>query len=72
MAELLGFQARGHVVGVAAPERATLYAEAVKHDLPRITLAENRWGFPFAVVRTARWLRAFQADVVNTHSSRDG
>lgn len=72
LAELLGFRARGHKVGVLAPERATIFAKAVKHDLPRATLAENRWAFPVAVVSTARWLRAFRADVVNTHSSRDG
>ncbi len=72
MAELLGFRARGHVVGVVAPGRATLFAEAVKHDLPRTTLAENRWAFPVAVASTSRWLQKFQADVVNTHSSRDG
>lgn len=72
LAELLGFRARGHVVGVVAPERATLFVEAVKHDLARVPLAENRWAFPVAVVSTARWLRAFRADVVNTHSSRDG
>ena len=72
MSELLGFCARGHTVGVVAPERARLFAEAAKHDFPRTTLAENRWAFPFAVVSTARWLRQFRADVVNTHSSRDG
>ena len=72
MAELLGFRTRGHVVGAAAPERATLFAEAVKHELPRVPLAENRWAFPFAVASTAQWLRYFRADVVNTHSSRDG
>lgn len=72
MAELIGFRARGHAVGVLAPQRATIFAEAVKHDLPCAMLAENRWAFPFAVVRAARWLRAFRADVVNTHSSRDG
>ncbi|MBI5801733.1 MAG: glycosyltransferase family 4 protein [Verrucomicrobia bacterium] len=72
MAELLGFRARGHAVGVLAPERATIFAESVRHDLPRATLAENRWAFPFAVARASRWLRAFRADVVNTHSSRDG
>jgi glycosyltransferase involved in cell wall biosynthesis len=72
MAELLGFRARGHTVGVIAPTRARLFAEAVKSDLPHATLSENRWAFPFAVASTARWLRAFRADVVNTHSSRDG
>jgi glycosyltransferase involved in cell wall biosynthesis len=59
-------------VGVVAPARATLFAEAVRHELPHTTLAKNRWAFPFAVAGTARWLRAFQTDVVNTHSSRDG
>ncbi len=72
MAELLGFRARGHAVGVLAPRRATIFSEAAQHDLQRATLAENRWAFPFEVVRAARWLRAFRADVVNTHSSRDG
>ena len=72
MAELLGFRARGHAVGLLAPARATIFSEAAQHDLQRATLAENRWAFPFEVVRAARWLRAFRADVVNTHSSRDG
>ena len=72
MAELLGFRARGHTVGLLAPERASIFSEAALHDLTRATVAEKRWAFPFEVVRTARWLRAFRADVVNTHSSRDG
>lgn len=72
MAELLGFRARGHTVGVIAPARARLFEEAAKHELVSETLSENRWAFPFAVARTARWLRWFRADVVNTHSSRDG
>ncbi len=72
LAELLGFAGRGHAVGLVAPARARIFSEAVQQDWPRTTLAEPRWAFPFAVVRTARWLRAFRADVVNTHSSRDG
>ena len=72
MAELLGFRARGHTVGLLAPERASIFSEAAQHDLARATVAEQRWAFPFEVVRSARWLRAFRADVVNTHSSRDG
>lgn len=72
MAELLGFRARGHAVGVLVPVGARLFVEAAKHALVSGTMSENRWAFPFAAVRTARWLRAFRADVVNTHSSRDG
>lgn len=72
LAELLGFRARGHTVGVIAPERATIFAKAAEHDFARASLSENRWAFPFAVAGAARWLRAFRADVVNTHSSRDG
>ena len=72
MAELLGFRARGHTVGLLAPAQATIFSEAKRHGLARATVAEQRWAFPFEVVRTARWLRAFRADVVNTHSSRDG
>lgn len=72
MAELLGFRARGHTVGVIAPARAKLFEEAAKHELVSETLSENRWAFPFAVARTTRWLRWFCADVINTHSSRDG
>ena len=72
LAELLGFHARGHTVGVLAPRRATVFTKAVEHGFARASLAENRWAFPFAVARAAQWLRAFRADVVNTHSSRDG
>lgn len=72
MAELLGFCGRGHAVGVIAPVRATIFSEAAQRGLPRLALAEPRWAFPFAVLRTAQWLRAFRAEVVNTHSSRDG
>lgn len=72
LAELIGFHARGHTVGVLAPQRAMVFAKAVEYDFARATLAENRWAFPFAVARAAQWLRTFRADVVNTHSSRDG
>ena len=72
LAELLGFHARGHTVGVFAPQRAIVFAKAVEHGFARATLAESRWAFPFAVARAAQWLREFRADVVNTHSSRDG
>ncbi len=72
LAELLGFRGRGHKVGVVAPANARLFEEAVRHDFARATLELNRWAFPFAVGRTAGWLRRFGADVVNTHSSRDG
>jgi glycosyltransferase involved in cell wall biosynthesis len=70
--ELVGFRTRGHVVGLVAPENARLFAEAARHELPRLKLAQPRWAFPFAVARTAVWLRGFRAHVVNTHSSRDG
>ncbi len=46
LAELLGFHARGHTVGVLAPQRATVFAKAVEHGFARATFAENRWPFP--------------------------
>lgn len=71
-AELTGFRARGHHVGLIAPARAALFEKATGAALSRDTLSEKRWHFPFAVIRAAQYLKRFRADIVNTHSSRDG
>ncbi|MBM3823192.1 MAG: glycosyltransferase family 4 protein [Verrucomicrobia bacterium] len=71
-AELAGFRKRGHHVGILAPEQARIFSEAAQDAMTRERLSERKWIFPFDVLRAARFLTRFQADIVNTHSSRDG
>ena len=72
LAELAGFQKRDCDVWLLAPARSEVFQRAKSAGLPSEPLAEERWKFPFAALKTAAWLRRIQPHVVNTHSSRDG
>lgn len=72
VAELAGFQRRGHPVWLISPPTAQVTARAQQAGVPVISLGGNRWRFPFEVIRLARWLRRERIQIVNTHSSRDG
>ncbi|MEK7678534.1 MAG: glycosyltransferase [Verrucomicrobiota bacterium] len=72
MAELAGFQKRGCNVWLLAPARSEIFQRAKSAGVPSEPLAQERWMFPFAVLKTAAWLRWLRPRVVNTHSSRDG
>src|ERR1044071_7206895 len=72
LAELTGFERRGSLVWLLAPAASEIFRRARERNLRAEPLPAAKWQVPFAVVRTARWLRRLQPDVVNTHSSRDG
>ncbi len=72
MAELMGLARRGHRTGLLAAPGAEILARARADGLPT-------WEVPFrhtldlaSAVRAARLLRGQEADVLVTHSSKDG
>jgi len=72
LAELVGFQRRGSRGWLLAPTTAQLTPRARAAGIVVAPLSVVKWQYPFTVLRLARWLNSIQAQVVNTHSSRDG
>ncbi|PAW89322.1 MAG: hypothetical protein B9S33_03245 [Pedosphaera sp. Tous-C6FEB] len=72
VAELTGFQRRGHPVWLLAPPAAQITQRAQAAGVPVLAMSGERWRFPFDALRLAWWLRREQIQIVNTHSSRDG
>jgi glycosyltransferase involved in cell wall biosynthesis len=72
MAELGGFQKRGHQVWLIAPPQSQIYRQAQAAGIPAVPFQPGKIYFPFEAVRLARWLRRNQIQILNTHSSRDG
>ena len=72
LAELAGFRQRGCQVWLFAPPEAQIGQKATGLKLSVVPLRMGKLHFPFAVGRAARCLRELGAEVVNTHSSRDG
>jgi len=72
LAELTGFQRRGHVVALIAPSEAQIVTRALAAGIRHEPLRVGRLRFPFEAVRLARWLRRERVDILNPHSSADG
>jgi len=72
LAELYGFQKRGHKVWLLAPSNSEIFQRAKNKQISVIPLRADKLQFSFEIVRLARWLRQNQIQVLNTHSSRDG
>jgi glycosyltransferase involved in cell wall biosynthesis len=72
MAELTGFQQRGHQVWLLAPAQSKIYQCAQAAGIPAVHFQTGKFYFPFEAIRLARWLRKNQIQILNTHSSRDG
>ena len=72
MAELSGFQKRGHQVWLIAPPQSQIYVRAQAAGIPAVPFRPGKFYFPFEAVRLARWLQRNQIQILNTHSSRDG
>ena len=72
LAELKGFQGRGHVMALCAPGHAEVVERAQRAGVQVKGMGFSRLRFPFAAVAAARWLWQERVQVLNTHSSRDG
>ena len=72
LAELKGFQQRGAWVALLAPEHSEVFQRAREAGIEVQTLDTRKSRYPFTALRLKRWLRKHEAQVVNTHSSRDG
>jgi glycosyltransferase involved in cell wall biosynthesis len=72
LAELTGFRARGHGVFLIAPKESAIYERARAAGIPVNPVEFSRPKFLTNVLRLAGWLRDQGADILNTHSSRDG
>jgi len=72
LAELAGFQRRGCPVWLLAPPTAQLNLRASAAGMAVVPLSVVKCQYPFTAVRLACWLRSIRAQIVNTHSSRDG
>jgi len=72
IAELAGFQRRGHQVWLLAPTQSEIFKRARSAGIPAVDFQAGKFYFPLEIIRFARWLRRNQIQVLNTHSSRDG
>ncbi len=72
MAELRGFQQRGHEVWLIAHPKSKILPRAQDFGMGVLPCDFDRRRLPIEAVRLAWWLRKNKIDVVNTHSSRDG
>lgn len=72
MAELTEFRKRGSEVWLLAPAEAQIHTRATAAGIPVRALDVKKLHFALEALRTARWLRQIRAEVLNTHSSRDG
>ncbi len=72
MAELSGFQKRGHRVWLMAHPQSQILKRAEAAGMGVRACAFDRRLLPLDAVRLAFWLRRERIQIVNTHSSRDG
>lgn len=72
LAELMGFQERGHEVWLIAPAKSQVFQRAQAAGIPTRELPSGKLALMGSTVPLAHWLGAKQIDVLNTHSSRDG
>jgi glycosyltransferase involved in cell wall biosynthesis len=72
LSELKGFQQRGAWVALLAPEESEVLGRAREAGIEAQPLDTCKSRYPFNALRLKRWLCANDAQVVNTHSSRDG
>lgn len=72
LTELLAFRARGAQVGLIAPESSEIFRRCAGEDIDRLALPTNKLLLPIFIPAIADWIGRRGADVVNTHSSRDG
>jgi len=72
LAELKGFEGRGHVMALCAPSHAEVVERAQRAGVQVKEMGFSRLRFPFVAVAAARWLWQERVQVLNTHSSRDG
>jgi len=72
LAELKGFQARGHVMALCASGHVEVVERAQRSGVQVKEMDFSRLRSPFAAVAAARWLWQEKEQVLNTRSSRDG
>ena len=72
MAELRGFQERGHEVFLVAHPESQVLRRAQDFGMGVVPCLFDRKRLPLDALQLAFWLRRNRIDIVNTHSSRDG
>lgn len=72
MAELRGFQERGHEVFLVAHPQSQVLRRARDFGMGVVPCQFDRRRLPLDAIQLAFWLRQTRIDIVNTHSSRDG
>jgi len=72
MAELRGFQQRGHKVFLVAHPESPVLRRAQDFGMGVVPCLFDRKRLPLDALQLAFWLRRNRIDIVNTHSSRDG
>ena len=70
LSEAEGMIKRGHSITLLAPQKAKIYAEAVRRGIPVVALPIARKSL-CGLLAVRRWLKSNAVDVVNTHSSTD-
>jgi len=71
VSEMLGMQARGHMLWLATREHARIRIEAENAGIPTLTLPFRRAVDPASVMRLRHQLRRLNVEIVNTHSGVD-
>ncbi|MFM2168562.1 MAG: hypothetical protein RIS79_2933 [Verrucomicrobiota bacterium] len=72
MAELRGFQMRGHEVFLVAHPESQVLRRAKEFGIGVVPCLFDRKRLPLDALQLAFWLRLNKINIVNTHSSRDG
>ena len=72
LAELAGFQQRGHQVWLLAAPDSQILQRARLANIAVVPLNFSKLRLPLNVLRLARWLKRERIEVLNPHSSRDG
>lgn len=72
IAELRGFQQRGHEVFLVAHPESQAFRRAQEFGMGMVPCLFDRKRIPLDALQLAFWLRRNRIDIVNTHSSKDG
>jgi hypothetical protein len=71
LAELEGLQARGHSVALIAQPKGEIFKRAAERRIAVEAVGMDRPNIPRAIWQVIRIIHKRQADIVNTHTSRD-
>lgn len=70
--EMKAMRSRGHMLLLAAQPESEILRRAKKEGFTVFPFSQRGLLFPYSIIRLACWFKKSGADIVNTHSSKDG